>query len=161
MLLTTYTTFAQIRSVLGVNEEEITDIDMGQQILADTVEERLLDIGSTVLTRYDEILLLPSATSTELRYVKLVNMLIAYLAAREILAASTMFFPQSIEDGRAKQTRFAMTPEYGDNVRAMCSDLRAKLVATLNTLYPGEVVVADTSIRLMSTAGLATDPVIQ
>jgi hypothetical protein len=161
MLLTDYTTYAEIRATLGVNEREIEDIDMSGPTLGAMVEERLYEMSPTALARYGALILAVPATPEEIRFCSLFKLYINYLAAKELVGPLMMYAPQSIEDGRAKTVRFAATPECGDNVRGVCSDLRSKLVTLINQLWPGEASVVDTSISLLGVVGLATDPVVQ
>src|SRR5574340_895612 len=121
-MLTLYTTYADVRAALGVDDDELTDITLGLKLYDDSLEADLRDIGAGVASTFATVSALLNPTTAQSWFLTCVRSFSTYAVARALLPAMPSFSPQSIEDGKARVQRFdtpyrekskAINEEYG------------------------------------------------
>lgn len=161
MALTDYTTYAEVRAVLGVSTTELPDSILALSIYAMQATLALEDVYVDIPTDYATISALPSKTVPQQRFVDLVKLYVPYRVAKELLTSLPMFSVKQLSDGRAEFQRQAdVFADVRDGVDAAISSLRYRLAAAYKSLFPlnGVTVTAPTLTVTLAT-GLATNPV--
>lgn len=149
-ILTTYTTYADIRAVLGVSIDELPDsvlslavydnallvAMMGRSgvIDPDTVERNLVD-------QYTYLKAIPSPTSDDLLNIALIEEYAVYFTADVLCGSLSMFAPKTQADGKSTLTRFSSEDTY----RSVCSAIKSRLggiIGKLNDAF-GIVISSD------------------
>lgn len=110
-MLTSYTSYDQIRAVLGVSPKEITDGVLGQPLYESALVEaldELTDPEGTVTINYATVSAKPvdSRTSAETKFFNLVQMYAAYFVGLDALSSGPFSIPNTITDGKASVVRF-------------------------------------------------------
>lgn len=121
-MLTLYTTYADVRAALGVEDEELSDATLGLKLYSDSLDAELRDVGGTLVSTYATVSALASPSADQSWFLTCVRSFSTYAVARALLPALPSFSPQSIEDGKARVQRFdtpyrekskAINEEYG------------------------------------------------
>lgn len=105
-MLTLYTTYADVRAALGVDDDELSDATLCLQLYADTLDADLRDVGAGVASTYATVSALASPSADQSWFLTCVRSFSTYAVARALLPALPSFAPQSIEDGKARVQRF-------------------------------------------------------
>lgn len=119
-MLTDFTTFADIRSTLGVSVDEMDDATLGLETWDNHLLFELEDVATTLASAYIAVAAIPSASRTDVQ-AKLYRStrLFATLAVANALTASlAMFGPKDIGDGKAVVSRFADSP-YRETIKGV------------------------------------------
>lgn len=160
MSLLDYTTYAEVRAILGVSTTELPDQTLGLNLYAVEAELLLTDIYDTLPDLFATIKLKPTPTATEAKLEKLVSLYYSYAVAKQLLTSLPMFSVQTLEDGRASFTRFTGALEdIRDGVDSSLLAAKERLIKTLNTLIPGAVPDNSVTYLHIVATGLAVDPV--
>lgn len=158
--LSTYTTPAEIRAVLGVSATELSDDTIALSIYATNTELVLEDINTALPTNFSAVSALPTPTTTEQRFIDLVKLYVPYVVAKQLLTSLPMFSVVSLSDGRAEFSRNADAfADVRDGVDAAISSLKYRLSALYATLFPGSSVATRTTPVNIAGVGLAINPV--
>lgn len=159
MALSTYTTYDQVRAVLGVSHEELED----EVLSLGTYEDMLrLELDSVNLGIHSTYVTLKAATSPSdaeevfLRYFRLFS---TYAVARALVSSLPMFAPKSIGDGKAYVTRFSDSPfkATSERVEREFARLRTLLESAYATLQNASATVY--SRPWFSVSSPSVDPV--
>lgn len=159
--LTDFTSYDEIRAVLGVSDEELEDVTLALPLYSNTLSFDLFDISPTAESLYQTIRALPpsSLTVPQQRFLSVAQVFSAYAVSRTLLTSIALFAPKRITDGRAETDRVTDPfKDLRDDVNAGYQSLKSRLVDALAGL--GEVLTPATSRVYATTAGLATDPVL-
>lgn len=161
-MLTQYTSFDEIRAVLGVAEEELEDSVLVRPIYEAELYEDLEDTGTGLVDLFITVSAIPYTDRSDVqkRFYKLVRVFSAYSVARTLLTSLPYFAEHRVEDGRAAKERitdpYALTAA---GVNASFAAMRLKLSAVFVALS-GSGTPLTTQVRVYTLAtGLATDPV--
>lgn len=160
-MITTYTTYAEIRSLLGVNDEEVPDEELSLPIWSLLLDDKLNDLSESVATNFATITLVPEAnrSTAEKKFLATASLYASYVVAQELLTALPMFGFKQVTDGKAEQERFDRWDDLKVGVQKGFSAMRLKLrlaLAAVDLNYSAPLAVTSTFIV---TTGLATDPV--
>jgi hypothetical protein len=166
-LLTDYTSYDEIRAVLGVSNKDIKD-----ETLALALYERLLLIdldsldstaGAGIRSLYATVSGTPqgSRTADQQRYFELAQVYSAYSVSNTLLTSLPYFAVKRVTDGRAEAERIADPfADVKESVPLMLSTLRRRLLMAYTVL--GGVVssgaTGHTRVYFAAT-GLSKDPV--
>lgn len=157
-MITKYTSYDEVRSVLGVEDDELDDSTLGLGVYYNHLLEMFEDINPTLVTLYDEVDGTPVKTPLQERFLRLVQTFATYAVAKQLTPSLPMFAPRSIGDGKATMSRF-LDP-YKDTIRG----IEEQFTLTQNRLQ--QVVDELTSEnrraegrRFLIGVGLAQDPV--
>jgi len=165
MALLTYTTFDEIRAVLGVSATELDNDDLNQPMYDLQVILALEAVAPGIPALFTTLNSLSSGTATvpQARFIGLVSLYSAYAAAKHLLTSLPMFAVQALTDGRASFDRNTNVSIY-DNVKAEVRStlaeigllLRASYYATTLQPEPAAAVIRPL-LTMLSTRGI--DPV--
>lgn len=132
MTLLTYTSFQEVRAVLGVSATELTDATLMQPMWGTTVVLALEDVVLEIPATYDAVASLPVKTADQKRFTALVELFAPYAIAKQALTSLPLFAVQSLTDGRAGFQRSSNATIYDDlrsDVQAAMADIQARLKA--------------------------------
>lgn len=162
MALLDYTTYEEVRAVLGVSATELPDLTLSQPQYGTALTLDLRDISVSVPTLYTTISAIPqiSRTADQQWYYDLTRLTAAYAIARNLLTSLPLFSVARLTDGRAE---FERQKDIFDDVReavnAMYNRLMKKLADLLLQLEPGAIVFTEVTQTYTLSIGLGTDPV--
>lgn len=160
-MLTEYTTYEEIRAVLGVADEELEDAVLAQPLFERQLILDLDDINTGLVDQFKTISAIDYATrsTAQKRFFDLVQLYSAYAIGKSLLTSLPYFAELRMQDGRGHKERvkdpFQLTQA---GVLAGCESLRLKLSAAFVALFGGDTVTR--TIRTMVVGvGIAKDPV--
>lgn len=134
MELTDFTTEDEVRAVLGMSLEEVSDdilaLPMYMQRLQMELETVYTDLPSLFISLTHQA----TRTPEEQRVVNIVQVFSAYATSKSLLGSSTLFAPKVITDGRASVTRFDPSNDLRDDIDKTLIALRKRLLAALAAL---------------------------
>lgn len=162
MALTTYTTYAEVRSVLGVSATDINDTVLAQSSWAVLLDENLLEVSDVVSVQYGLIAAIAegSRTATQQRFYNMVRLYASVAVAKELLTSLPMFSVQRLTDGKAEFDRFADAyKDVREYVLGLYKSLKIKLAALTLAIQPNATVYSATTVTMVAGVTLATDPV--
>lgn len=162
MALTDYTTYAEVRAVLGVSATEINDTVLAQSQWAFGLILDLEDTSVNIPSLYATVSALPalSRTTAQQRFYDLVRLFASYSTAQQLLASLPLFSVQKLTDGRAEFNRFAEAfKEVADDIRASFTVIRVRLATSYQGLAPGDAVIQTLAPVFVGVSTLAVDPV--
>jgi len=149
----------EIRAVLGVSQEEITDLTLAMPLYLRQLQFELSDIDENLESTYLSIAALSSRTVAEQKLYDVMQAFAPYSVGRILLGSVTLFAPKRITDGKAEMERI-IDP---------FSDVKEGVIAAYNSLYDRLRSAYEALGNTMATqsrtwtyavsAGLATDPV--
>lgn len=146
MISILYTDTDQIRSVLGIDDRDMTDAQIADRNLA---KELRLDLVSWLATHAT---LNTSGTENE---KDALNLYCTYFCAALVAVSVQMAAPQKVSDGKDSLDRFA-TIDWANITRKL--NERTEFYRKLMQQLMGETTVT-TTYSLFSAVGLANDPV--
>jgi hypothetical protein len=140
VLITTYTTYAEIRSALGVGPEELADETIALPLYEHALDEELYSIDLNLPTTFQAIADLDQSSWTvaQARFYGAVCMFAVYAVAVK-LSGLPLFAPKDITDGKASVSRDAGAPHklVMDRCQKEYDRLRALVFSTLAGLSSG------------------------
>ena len=158
MLITDYTTYADVRAALGVSDDELSDETLGLEIYASALLLDLEDVNVALPAAYAA---LPGSGRTEAqeRFFVTSRLFATYAVARQLTSALPMFGPKDITDGKAGVTRFSDSPykETIKKVQAEYDRYRTRLEKSYAGLSSGTFTL--TIPTFLSVASPDTDPI--
>jgi len=157
-MLTDYTTYNDIRAVLGVSEDDLTDTTLALQIYEDYLTQELEDIDITLPDTYTTTAALATPTAAETRFVKACNLFATFSVAKTLTAALPLFAAKQITDGKAQVSRF--DNPYKDAIKSINEQyetLKTRLIAALGAI--GTTTTAATVQRYFAVISPSVDPV--
>lgn len=161
MTIIDYTTYNDIRGVLGVSDEELEDVTVSLEVFVNGLEEDLEDINVGLPSLYQTVKAIDEASRTDAQrqFYRATRLFATYCVARQLGSALPMFGPKDISDGKASTGRFADSPyrETLKKIQAEYDRRRLKLEEAFATVNSSTATT--TRISLFGAVGLATDPV--
>lgn len=157
-MLTAYTTFDDIRGVLGVSVEELEDATLQLQIYEDALAADLDEISLDLESMYQTVSGLASPSATQSRFLRDTRSFATHSVARTLLTSLPMFGPRSVEDGKARMERF--DNPYRDMVKAVNGDYerwRNRLQQTFTAL--GQSTTVSAPRTYLSVVAPSSDPI--
>ena len=156
MAILDYTTYDDVRAVLGVSIDELPNSVVSLKVyenallLALTEKSGVVDpdtVDRDLAEHYTYLKALPSPTSDDLRNIALIEEYATYLVAATLCGALSMFAPKTQADGKATLTRFSSEDTY----KRVCAAINSKLggiVGTINDLLGISVTSADSLVAV-------------
>ena len=141
--ITVYTTYADIRAILGVAEEEITDNVVGLTVYAIGLNLALESVLGTLAPDTEErdlaehhvyIDALSSPTDDQTKLLETIEIYATYIVADLLADSLPMSAPKTQTDGKSSLTRFSSQDTY-NSVRANIKYGLAKYYAIINELF--------------------------
>ena len=124
--ITDYTSYASVRAALGIDDLEISDVTLGDDFYAQSLELSLRSespehsVGGTgnLISRFDTIsdIAEGSRTDDEAFLLTLISLYATYSVAFEILPKLSLIAKRSESDGKASATRFSSEATFRDVV---------------------------------------------
>lgn len=161
MTILDYTSYDQVRAVLGVSSEEVTDSELALPIWWMTLNEKFSDISELVVPNYSTIaaISLGSRTPVQIKFLETAKLFATYAIAEDLLVALPMFGFQSVTDGKASQQRFDRWDDIKIGIQKNVNVLKVKLRVTLAAIDVSYAAPVPVSRTYVASAGIATDPV--
>lgn len=161
MGISEYTSFDEVRAVLGVEDDELKDETLGLKTYDLELTEELREISPTLISLYSDIKGKEEndRSNEEGRVYELTRLFAVYYVAQQAGNALPMFSPRSIGDGKATMTRFSGEPykEMLEKISGRVELYRTRLKTAI------EELVAQTTVRnprrTLVAVGSAYDPV--
>lgn len=153
-------TTASIRSALGVSEREIRDDVLLDPIYSIRLSEALRLFSADLVNDYTTTAALGTKTTSQQRFVDVVQAYSAYFVALQCVGAAPMFAPKQITDGKTQVVR--VDDPYknlrGDLAGALAF-FKTSLISAYSALYPGMTVLPTTARVNVVISPLGTNPV--
>ena len=163
MNLTDFTSYDEIRAVLGVSSKELEDVTLALPLYSRTLGFELSDMADDLPGVYATVSALPAADRTvaQQRFYDVTQLYSAYSVSRQLLTSLPLFSPQRLTDGRAG---FDRHDDPFEDVRAgilegvhQHRDRMLALYAAITSTAVGTTTIVAPS--LTRATGLAIDPV--
>lgn len=159
ILVTDYTSYAEIRAVIGVDALELPDATLGLQTFATALYRTLLSItnssGETLVALFDAIDPFDMDMSEEILYYT-IKEYATYVVADACCSGLSMFALKSDSDGKATQSRFSSEATFKDVVKNVQQRL-ASLTGALDQMLGGTTAYAIPGlIRVSPTTDVVT-----
>ena len=152
--VTDYTSYAEIRAVIGVDALELPDATLGLQTYATALYRTLLSItnssGDTLVALFDAIDPFDMDISEEILYYT-IKEYATYVVADACCSGLSMFALKSDSDGKATQSRFASEATFKDVVKNVQQRL-ASLTGALDQMLGGTTAYAIPGLTRVSPA---------
>ena len=152
--VTDYTSYAEIRAVIGVDALELPDATLGLQTFATALYRTLLSItnssGETLVALFDAINPLDMDVSEEILYYT-IKEYATYVVADACCSGLSMFALKSDSDGKAAQSRFSSEATFKDVVKNVQQRL-ASLTGALDQMLGGTTAYAIPGLTRVSPA---------
>lgn len=133
MALAEFTTFDDIRAVLGVSKDDLGDATLSLAVYEHSLVSELDDIDLVLIADFKTASNKVPAdrTAAETRFLRATRLFAPYSVGRQLLSALPLFAPKEHSDGKAHVTRFALDPykETIKSVREQHERFRARLAA--------------------------------
>jgi hypothetical protein len=161
--LTNFTSYDEIRAVLGVSVDELEDATLALPLYVRNLVFELTDLAEDMDTVYLTIAALPAVgrSAAQQRFYDVAQLYSAYSTSKQLLTSLPLFSPKQMLDGRAEFERHA---DPFDDVRAGVIEGLHQARKRLLTLYQvvtgtAAPVFAVTAPIFVRSTGIATDPV--
>ena len=155
-----YTTYDEVRAVLGVSDEELENATLSLPLYAQQLELELESVYVSLPSMYTGIQALDPALRTpqQQKLFDIVQVYSAYATGKILLVSAPRFAPKRISDGRAEVERVADPfATLRDDLEQTLLSLRARLVRALEAL---DVVFSPVAGRVyFGAAGLSINPI--
>ena len=154
ILVTDYTSYAEIRAVIGVDALELPDATLGLQTFATALYRTLLSItnssGDTLVALFDTIDPFDMDISEEILYYT-IKEYATYVVADACCSGLSMFALKSDSDGKATQSRFSSEATFKDVAKNVQQRL-ASLTGALDQMLGGTTAYAIPGLTRVSPA---------
>lgn len=162
MELTAYTTYSDIRAVLGVSSDDLEDSTLSLDVYAFNLEAEFDELDPLILPAYGDLRESDpeGMEPAQRRFFQACRTFSTYAVAKQCLTALPLAAPKEHSDGKASVTRFALDP-YKETIRRVESayeKMRERLLqafAGLQATTRAEVPLP----VLFLASGLPSDPV--
>lgn len=152
--ITDYTSYAEIRAVIGVDALELPDATLGLQTFATALYRTLLSItnssGETLVALFDAIDPFDMDMSEEILYYT-IKEYATYVVADACCSGLSMFALKSDSDGKATQSRFSSEATFKDVVKNVQQRL-ASLTGALDQMLGGTTTYSIPGLTRVSPA---------
>lgn len=112
MALTDYTSYAEVRAVLGVSDDEIDDATLGLGVYSLNLLAEFEDIAEALPEDYATVVAIDAPNRTELqrKFCNAVQLFAPYAIGKQLASSLPLFSPKAITDGKSGFTRFSESP---------------------------------------------------
>ena len=161
MTITDYTTYAEIRALLGVSDEEISDVELALPVWSLLLNEKLSDISEAVDTNRTTVSTIPVASRTpeQAKFYNVSSLYAAYAVSQELLTALPMFAFSQLTDGKAEIHRFDKWADLKAGINKGANAMRVKLRLALAGLDSNYAIPQPLVNVYVVGTGIASDPV--
>ena len=109
-MVITYTSYDEVRAVLGLNDEELTDKTLSLDVFEHGLIDDFYDININFQTLHETISSSANPTPLEARILRLSSLFATYSVARQVSGSLSMLAPKAYADGKASASRFSNDP---------------------------------------------------
>jgi hypothetical protein len=138
MALLDYTTYADVRAALGVNDVELTDDTLGLDLYSSNLNVELDDVDTTLADKFAEVNGVPAEqrTKAQQRLFDTTRTFATYVVAKQCCGSIAMFGPKSVSDSKAEVSRFTNDPykDTAKNVTKLWETYRLRVTNALASL---------------------------
>jgi hypothetical protein len=161
-ILTDYTSYDEVRAVLGVSVEELEDQTLSLPLYVRMLTFELTDLASDMVDQYLAVWALTASarTSAQQKFFDVVQLYSAYSASKHLLTSLPLFAPKRITDGRAEFER--QIDPFADTRMGVLAGFyatRKRLLSLYEALTSTTVAVETYTPGFTVSTGIATDPV--
>lgn len=161
-MLVDYTTFDDIRSVLGVSTDELEDTTLALETWDSILLLDLEEVNANLASAYATVVAIASAsrTAAQAKFYRATRLFATLAVANSLTASLPMFGPKSISDGKATVSRFADAPYKAviKSVQGQYEVNRDRVKQAYAELSSSSSVV--TARSYLSAASPTVDPVV-
>lgn len=159
MALTTYTTLADIRAVLGVSSDEIDDATLSLEVYEFGLIDELRSISKDLPSDYAAVAGDSSRDEDSEDLYRAVRLFSAYAVAQQLTGSLPLFSPKDITDGKAGFSRYSDSPykEVIKRIREQFDRYKKTLIDTYASYNSSSVT--STPINLVSVSSPTYDPI--
>lgn len=161
--LTDFTSYDEIRAVLGVSVDELEDATLALPIFFTSLVFDLTDLADDMDTVYLTIAALPAVerSTAQQRFHDVAQLYSAYSTSKQLLTSLPLFSPKKMLDGRAEFDRQA---DPFEDVRAGVIEGLSQAKKRLLSLYAAVTSVTPATTTVSAPAfvlatGIVIDPV--
>ena len=160
MALIDYTTYDEVRAVLGVSDEELGDGTLGLSVYSINLNTELDSIDSGLAAHYTIVKALsPPRTAAQQKFFEATSLFATYAVAKQLSSSLPLFSPKDISDGKASIGRFSDSP-YKATIKSI-NEYYEKARQGLDTAYGALVSVTSTAVvgNYAAASSPSSDPV--
>jgi hypothetical protein len=157
-MIRTYTTYDEIRAVLGVSDEDIEDATLELAIydhyLTMELEEVNIDLPETFATTNA----LTTPTAVQSRFLQATAMFAAFAVAKQLTSSLPLFAAKQVTDSKAGITR--SDNPYKDTIKSIGIEytrVRNRLIQSLDAL--GSTTAAPVTRKFFGIVSPSSDPI--
>lgn len=158
MLITDFASYEEVRSTLGVTEEELSDATLGLGMYEDVLMSDLEDVALDLPATYATTLAIVTPTDAQARFLRHARAFARYSIARHLTITLPVFSPREVGDGKAVMSRVA--DPFRETVKAINGEYekaRTRLVAAFEAL--GSAAEVTTPRVYFSVVSPVSDPI--
>lgn len=161
MAITSYTSYDEVRAVLGVSTDELEDATLALTLYDYGLQAELNEISANLSADFATVsgIDFTSRTTVQQWFFQTTQVFAAYSVARQAGSGLPLFGPKDISDGKATVSRFADAPYKA--VLARVDSEYNKARTRLESAYASFNSSTSTPIArsYFKASGLTTDPV--
>lgn len=156
-----YTSYDEVRALLGVSSDELEDGTLALPVYATNLEAELRDIKVSLPTDYQSIHALTTRSAEQQWFYDIARFYAAHVVARQLCTSLPLFSPREISDGKANVVRFAQNPFQTtiDRIDDQYNVARRRLESAYAALPSASTATTTARRVFFSSASGATDPV--
>ncbi len=161
MALIDYTSYAEIRGVLGVALLELPDTVLSATTFWYALKQEFSAVNKNLLSDLDVAIANPTPTVEETDFIEAAMLFSTFAVSNQLLDSLPMFAPKSIVEGKSDVTRFSSSP-YAQTIESVAkSYLRfKKTLAGAYSIYSGGAAAsAVIAVPLIGSVSPTYDPV--
>ena len=164
MAITDYTTYDDIRAVLGVEDDELLDATIGLSVYENTLSLALAATSGVLspstetrdlAEQYEYISGLGSPTDDETQMLLTIENYACYIVAAALASSLPMFAPKIQSDGKSTLTRFASEETYKSAQRGIW-EMIAKIKGDFIELFGGTIETGSLLVAVAPDEDLVT-----
>ncbi len=139
MAITTYTAYSDVRAVLGVSQNELSDATLGLSVYELNLKAEFRLIGSGIPALFATVssaVEAGTATDAEVVFYETTQLFSTYAVAKQLGSSLPLFSPKEMSDGQSMMQRFGVNPYQTtlDKVAEMYNRARDSLASAYATL---------------------------
>ena len=163
MSITKYTSYDEVRVVLGVAKKELKDEELELPVFETLLLLELDDLSTGIVPLYDSIEaldpLVTPPTPAQTRFLRVCDAYATYFVAKLAGEAMPMFGLARITDGKAEQQRFEGSQDVMAAIKARLAELKVKLAAAFANAGGTGAIEATATFTHARASALTFDPV--
>jgi uncharacterized protein (UPF0335 family) len=157
-----YTTYDDIRAVLGVSSDEIEDTTLSLSVYEFGLASEIRGVSRTLVSDLAAVAAIPEEdwTDPQRELMEGMSLFATYSVAKQLLTSLPLFSPKEQTDGKASLVRYAMNP-YEETIRRVEAEYK-RFRTELDEIYAAfksTSASARAVLTLMYVSSPSSDPV--